>query len=155
VPVRSAILGTVFALMIVTSTITFGASLRTLVAKPALYGWNWTYEMNGGGGLGDIPAKGAAQLLDADKYVASWSGVYFGRLHIDGQNTTVMGANPHARVGPPILSGHGFDATNQIVLGPPRSTPCTGKSVRRSRSAPAVPRRRFASWAWRRSRQSA
>jgi len=117
VPVRSAILGTVFALMIVTSTITFGASLRTLVAKPALYGWNWTYEMNGGGGLGDIPAKGAAQLLDANKYVASWSGVYFGRLHIDGQNTTVMGASPHARVGPPILSGHGFDATNQIVLG--------------------------------------
>jgi ABC-type antimicrobial peptide transport system permease subunit len=55
--------------------------------------------------------------LDANKYVASWSGVYFGRLHIDGQNTTVMGASPHARVGPPILSGHGFDATNQIVLG--------------------------------------
>jgi hypothetical protein len=117
VPVRSAILGTVFALMIVTATITFGASLHTLVAKPALYGWNWTYEMNGGGGLGDIPAKGAAQLLDADKYVSSWSGVYFGRVQIDGQNVSVMGASPDARVGPPILSGHGFEATNQILLG--------------------------------------
>jgi hypothetical protein len=117
VPVRSAILGTVFALMIVTSTVTFGASLHTLVAQPSLYGWNWTYEMNGGGGLGDIPAKGAATLLDADKYVASWSSVYFGHLQIDGQDVAVMGASPRARIAPPILSGHGFDATNQIVLG--------------------------------------
>ncbi len=117
VPVRSAIMGTVFALIIVTSTITFGASLHTLVSKPSLYGWNWTYEMNGGGGLGDIPAKPAAQLLDADTSVAAWSGVYFGLLTIDGQNVSVMGASPHARVAPPILTGHGFDATNQIVLG--------------------------------------
>ena len=117
VPVRSAIMGTVFALIIVTSTVTFGASLHTLVAKPALYGWNWTYEMNGGGGLGDIPATGAAHLLGQDKYVSSWSGVYFGRLEIDGHDVSVMGASPHARVAPPILSGHGFDATNQVVLG--------------------------------------
>jgi hypothetical protein len=87
VPVRSAILGTVFALMIVTSTITFGASLHTLISKPSLYGWNWTYEMNGGGGLGDIPAKPAAQLLDESKYVSAWSGVYFGLLKIDGRDT--------------------------------------------------------------------
>jgi hypothetical protein len=108
VPVRSAILGTVFALMIVTSTISFGASLHTLVAKPSLYGWNWTYEMNGGGGLGDIPAAGAAKLLARDPYVSQWSGVYFGLLKIDGQNVTVMGASPHAAVSAPVLSGHGF-----------------------------------------------
>lgn len=117
VPVRSAILGAVFALVIVTSTITFGASLHTLVAKPSLYGWNWTYEMNGGGGLGDIPARGAASLLDKDKYVSAWSGVYFGLVKIDGQNISVMGASPHAKVGPPILSGHGLNSVDQIVLG--------------------------------------
>jgi ABC-type antimicrobial peptide transport system permease subunit len=117
VPVRSAMLGTVFALVIVTSTITFGASLHTLVAKPSLYGWNWTYEMNGGGGLGDIPAREAATLLDEDKDVSAWSGVYFGLLKIDGQDVSVMGASPHAKVGPPILSGHGFNAPGQIVLG--------------------------------------
>ena len=117
VPVRSAILGTIFALMIVTATITFGASLHTLVAKPSLYGWNWTYEMNGGGGLGDIPAKPAAKLLDESTFVTAWSGVYFGLLNIDGQNVVVMGASPHANVAPPVLTGHGFDATNQIVLG--------------------------------------
>ena len=117
VPVRSAILGTVFALMIVTSTITFGASLHTLISKPSLYGWNWTYEMNGGGGLGDIPAKPAAKLLDESKYVSAWSGVYFGLLKIDGQDVSVMGASPHARVSPPVLAGHGFNDVNEIVLG--------------------------------------
>lgn len=117
VPVRSAILGTVVALMIVTATITFGASLHTLVAKPSLYGWNWTYEMNGGGGLGDIPAQPAAKLLDENKYVSSWSAVSFGILKIDGENVSVMGASPHARVAPPILTGHGFDGLNQVVLG--------------------------------------
>jgi hypothetical protein len=117
VPVRSAILGTVFALMILTATVTFGASLHSLVIQPPLYGWNWTFEMNGGGGLGDIPAQGAAHLLGEDKYVSSWSSVYFGLLQIDGQNVSVMGASPHARIGPPLLSGHGFDGVNQIVLG--------------------------------------
>ena len=117
VPVRSAILGTVFALMIVTSTITFGTSLHTLVAQPPLYGWNWTYEMNGGGGLGDIPAKPVVKLLNKSKYVSAWSGVYFGLLKIDGQDVSVMGASPHASVSPPILTGHGFNDVNEIVLG--------------------------------------
>jgi hypothetical protein len=117
VPVRSAILGTVFAVIIVVSTITFGASLHTLVSKPSLYGWNWTYEMNGGGGLGDIPAAPAAKLLNYNKYVAAWSGVYFGSLKIDGLNVQVMGGTPHAKVSPTILTGHGFDRANQVVLG--------------------------------------
>ena len=117
VPVRSAIVGAVLAVAIVTSTITFGASLQTLVSKPALYGWNFTYEMNGGGGLGDIPAKGAATLLNKDPYVQAWTGVYFGNLTIDGQAVPVMGATPGAEFGPPLLTGHGFRSKNQVVLG--------------------------------------
>jgi hypothetical protein len=117
VPVRSAILGTVFAVVIVISTITFGASLHTLVSKPSLYGWNWTYEMNGGGGYGDIPAAPVAKLLNHNKYVAAWSGVYFGSLKIDGQNVPVIGATPKAKVGPVIVTGHAFDRANQVVLG--------------------------------------
>jgi FtsX-like permease family len=117
VPVRSAIVGAVLAVVIVTSTITFGASLSTLVSKPALYGWNFTYEINGGGGLGDIPAKGAATLLNKDPYVQAWTGVYFGNLTIDGQTVPVMGVTPGAEFGPPLLTGHRFRATNQVVLG--------------------------------------
>jgi MacB-like periplasmic core domain/FtsX-like permease family len=117
VPVRSAIVGAVLAVVIVTSTIVFGASLQTLVSKPALYGWNFTYEINGGGGLGDIPAKPAASLLNHDRYVQQWAGVYFGTLTIDGQSVPVMGTDPDSEFGPPLLSGHGFRAKNQVVLG--------------------------------------
>ena len=43
VPVRSALLGSVLAVALVVTTLTFGNSLQTLVSRPALYGWNWTY----------------------------------------------------------------------------------------------------------------
>lgn len=117
VPVRSAILGAAIAVIIVISTTIFGTSLHNLVSKPALYGWTWTYEMNGGGGVGDIPAAPVAKLLDEDRYVAAWAGVYFGVLQIDGQSVPVMGGDPGATVSPPILLGHEFNASNQIVLG--------------------------------------
>ena len=91
--------------------------MNTLVSHPALYGWNWSDEINGGGGLGDIPAHSVARLLNADPLVGGWTGVYFSTLQIDGMNVPVMGGSPNAAVGPPLLSGHAFDGANQIVLG--------------------------------------
>ncbi len=117
VPVRSAIFGAVLAVAVVVATITFGSSMGTLVSHPALYGWNWTYEIDGGGGLGDLPAAPVAKLLTADHDVAGWTGVYFSTLPIDGVNVPVLGGSPDAPVGPPLLSGHAFDGTGQVVLG--------------------------------------
>jgi FtsX-like permease family len=117
VPVRSAILGAVMAMIVLTTTIIFGASLHTLVSHPALYGWNWDYEINGGGGVGDIPGQASAKLLTNDRYVATWAGYYFSVLQIDGQDVPVMGGSPGATVSPPLLAGHGVDAPDQIVLG--------------------------------------
>jgi hypothetical protein len=117
VPVRSAILGAVLAVVVVVSTVTFGASLRTLVSHPALYGWNWTYAINGGGGLGDIPGQAAATLLNRDRYVARWTGVYFSTLEIDGIEVPVMGGTPRAPINPPLLSGHDLQSPTQVVLG--------------------------------------
>ncbi len=117
VPVRSAILGAILAVTVVVATVTFGSSLNTLVTHPALYGWNWTYDMDGGGGLGDIPGQPAARLLNADPHVESWSGVSYSTLQIDGINVPVMGATPGAPVAPPLLSGHGLEARDQVVLG--------------------------------------
>ncbi len=116
-PVRSAIFGTALALLVVVATVTFGASLDSLVSHPNLYGWNWDYVLAAGGGSGDIPAQPAAQLLAQDRSVASWSGVYFADLEINGQPVPVLGAHPGTVVAPPILSGHGLDAPGQIVLG--------------------------------------
>ncbi len=117
VPVRSAILGAILAVTVVVATVTFGSSLNTLVSHPALYGWNWTYDMDGGGGLGDVPGQAAAKLLNADPLVESWSGVSYSTLQLDGINVPVMGATPRAPVAPPLLSGHGLEARDQVVLG--------------------------------------
>jgi hypothetical protein len=117
VPVRSAILGALLAVVVVISTITFGSSMSTLVSHPALYGWNWSADIDGGGGLGDIPAQSVARALNADPLVGGWTGVYFSTLQMDGMNVPVMGGSPHAAVGPPLLSGRPFDKTNQVVLG--------------------------------------
>ena len=64
--------------------------MSTLVSHPALYGWNWSDEINGGGGLGDIPAHNVARQLDADPLVGGWTGVYFSTLQIDGLNVPVI-----------------------------------------------------------------
>jgi hypothetical protein len=118
VPVRSTILGAMLALIVLVSTVTFGTSLDTLISHPALYGWNWNYELSGGGGIGTIPQQRAARLLDHDPVVAAWSSVYFGSVQMDGQVVPVLGQNVHPAVSPRLLSGHGLDATNQVVLGP-------------------------------------
>jgi hypothetical protein len=117
VPVRSAIAGAVLAVTVVVATLTFGASLDSLVSHPVLYGWNWNYELDGGGGVGDIPQGQAATLLNRDPSVAAWAGAYFGNLQVGDQTVPVLGQNPNAAVQPPILSGHGLEAANQVVLG--------------------------------------
>jgi FtsX-like permease family/MacB-like periplasmic core domain len=89
------------------------------VSHPALYGWNWNYEMLGNfGGLADIPLPQTAQLLGRDRYVASWSRVSFDDLRIDGQDVPVLGTTPNAAVMPPVLSGHTLQGANEVVMGP-------------------------------------
>jgi hypothetical protein len=117
VPARSAILGAVLALVVVVSTLTFGASLHTLVSRPALYGWNWDYELSGGGGVGNIPQQQSARALAHDPDIAAWSDAYFGEAQVDGITVPAFGGNTDPRVAPPLLSGHGIERRDQIVLG--------------------------------------
>lgn len=118
VPVRSAIVGTLVAVVVVVATVTFGSSLDALVSHPDLYGWNWDYELTGGGGIAPVPGQLAARHLDQDRSVAQWSSVDFGgEASIDGHIVPVIGQRPGAAVAPPILSGQGLGADNQVVLG--------------------------------------
>ncbi|HXQ19427.1 MAG TPA: FtsX-like permease family protein [Acidimicrobiales bacterium] len=116
VPVRSALLGAALAVVVVIGTVTFGASLNTLVSRPALYGWNWDYVLTAGQG-NDIPGAQVRQLLDADHHVSSWSGISFDTVEIDGLTVPMIGEAPGAAVAPPLLSGHGVDGPRQVVLG--------------------------------------
>ncbi len=114
VPVRTALVGAVLAVTLVIATVTFGSGLRTLVNRPPLYGWNWNYALTGNGA--SIPPQ-SVQLLQHSRLVKSASGVSFVPAQIDGVNVPSIVENARAAVSPPILSGHGLDANNQIVLG--------------------------------------
>jgi hypothetical protein len=118
VPVRSAIVGTVLAGLILTATFTFGSSLTSLVSHPSLYGWNWDYEMlSGYSGAEDLPAHLTATLLDRDPHVAAWTGVYFVTVDLDGVAVPALATRPDPVVAPTLLSGHGLEASDQVVLG--------------------------------------
>jgi hypothetical protein len=114
VPVRSALVGTVVAVALVVTTLTFASSLNTLVSHPALYGWNWNYALNPSNA---VPPQ-ALDLLSHDPDVAGWGGFDYNDVEIDDQTVPVlMARTPTEAVSPPILSGHGLEASNQVVVG--------------------------------------
>ena len=110
--------GEVLAVLVVMATLTFGASLNTLVSHPALYGWNFSYALYGVDGWGPIPSSVSTPLLAADHSVAATTGVYFATVQIDGQTVPGIAAPARAAVAPPVLTEHGVDGSRQIVLGP-------------------------------------
>jgi FtsX-like permease family len=112
-PVRSVLSGSVLAVALVVATTTFSSGFNSLISHPALYGWNWSYVLNPST---DIPPK-AVSLLDHDPDVQAWSGAELANAQIDGQTIPMLIANTRLKVAPPILTGHGVDAKNQIVLG--------------------------------------
>ena len=115
VTVAPAILGTVLASVVMMATITFGSSLTTLVSHPALYGWNWTFDLSSGNTAGTV--AGAAPVLDSDPAVAAWTGIWYATATIDGQAVPVIGMTPDSPIAPPLLSGHGLRAPDEVVLG--------------------------------------
>ena len=118
-PMRSAMVAGTLAIAVVVATLIFGASLNTLVSRPPLYGWNWSYELRSAySGISNIPERLAVSVLDRDKNIAAWTGVYFASMRIDDLTVPVVGATPNAPVEPSQLSGHAIEAANQIVLAP-------------------------------------
>ena len=57
-------------------------------------------------------------MLDHDHDVAAWGGYDYNDVEIDDEPTPVlMARSENEVVSPPILSGHGLDASHQIVMG--------------------------------------
>jgi hypothetical protein len=118
-PVRLAMLGSVLAVTVLVSSVTFGGSLTNLVSHPALYGWNWNYALlSSFAGAEDLPGPEVAVLLNKDHDIEAWAGVNFADAKLDGQRVQVMTERPGSVVEPPLLSGHGLTASNDIDLGP-------------------------------------
>jgi hypothetical protein len=118
VPVLPAVLGTVLASVVMMATITFGSSLTTLVSHPSLYGWNWTFDLNSGDR--SLTVQRVAPVLDHDPAVEAWAGIWYATASIDGQAVPavpVIGMTPGSPIAPPLLSGSGLQAPDEIVLG--------------------------------------
>ncbi len=113
VPVRSVVAGSVVAVALVVATITFASGLSTLISHPRLYGWNWTYVLTSS----EAVPPSTLSALGADPDVAGWSGFIPVNAQIDGVSVPMLLMSNRAAVAPPLLSGHGVDATDQIVLG--------------------------------------
>ena len=114
VPARWVLTGAVVAVATVAATLTFSASLHTLVTHPKLYGWNWNYALQS---EFDVPPA-SQTALDHDPDVAGWSGYSDPNLQIDGQTVPALTTGNAPTVGPPILSGHAIQpGKKQIVLG--------------------------------------
>ena len=112
-PVRSVLSAAVLAVALVVATLTFATSLNTLVSHPPLYGWNWSYALYP---VNAVPPQ-ALRLLSHDPLVAGWAGLDYTDAQIDGRAVPIILGSPGAKVAPPILSGHGLDGNDQIVLG--------------------------------------
>jgi hypothetical protein len=113
VPVRSVLFGSILAVALMATTLTFASGLNTLVSRPALYGWNWSYALN----PTNVVPPSALARLNHDPDVEAWSGADYTDVTIDGQSVPVLIAAAKAAVMPPILAGHGLDTNSQIVLG--------------------------------------
>jgi hypothetical protein len=87
VPVRSTLIGTILAVTLLVSTLTFSSGLSTLVSHPSLYGWNWSYMLLPSN---DVPPR-ALNLLSHDPDVAAWSGYSgYASVQIAGQNVPIL-----------------------------------------------------------------
>jgi FtsX-like permease family len=118
VPVRSVLAGGVLAVTVIAATLTFGASLTNLIARPALYGWDFSYALYSTDGWGPFPPARVTPILDRDKLIATSTGVYFLTVQIDGQTVPAILSPVRPAVGPQILSGKGLNGAGDIVLGP-------------------------------------
>ena len=115
VPVRSILLGSILAVALVMSTLTFGSGLSTLVSHPALYGWE--FGLMHSISTSDVPPQ-TISMVNHDPDIVSSTGVSFIELRIDGDSVPALAdTQNHPTLSPPILSGRTIEHRGEIVLG--------------------------------------
>jgi hypothetical protein len=118
VPVRSAITGAVAAVVALVAVLTFGASLRNLITHPALAGFPWHADVEGGEETATLDEPVAAAVADRDI-----DAVTIARFVADVQ---VNGSHLHAAAarsakgsaGFTVLTGRAPVGPDEIALGP-------------------------------------
>ena len=114
VPVRTTIFGTALALVALTASLTFGASLHKIVATPRLSGWNFDaiVGMDTRKQLDDVIAK-----LQADGTVSAVVRGDLPDIKVGNTIVNVLAFEPDGPFGPTIISGRTPIGPREIALG--------------------------------------
>jgi FtsX-like permease family len=118
-PARAAVVGAAVAVVAVTASLTFAASLGHLVGSPALQGWNWDVAVGNPNDDADITARG--ELLAGNADVAGYSAFEqpVERVKVQGTAVPVFGMSPvKGAVLPVVLHGREARTPDELSLGP-------------------------------------
>jgi putative ABC transport system permease protein len=116
VPVGSALLGTVLAVVALCGTAVFGASLSHLTATPRLYGDPFQLSFNPNGGQSDPPLLGNLERNRAITGITKGGGG--GELSINHVVTWTLAASPvRGRLLFSAVDGHLPNGPDQVALG--------------------------------------
>ena len=118
VPARTALVGAMVAVVAVTASLTFAASLDRLVDTPMLQGWNWDVVVGNYHDPQDISPKGAQ--LARNRLVNGYSSVAeaIEPVRIGGLDVSVVGVGAiRGSVLPRVLAGREPRAVDELALG--------------------------------------
>jgi hypothetical protein len=115
---RPVVVAAVVGVAAVVAALTFGSSLRHLVATPRLYGWTADAVLFDDAGYGNMEPDKASAALSGDKDVEAWAAAAFEVASVDGTSVPAMSFLPlRGDLAPPILEGRGLQGPDEVVAG--------------------------------------
>jgi ABC-type lipoprotein release transport system permease subunit len=120
VPVRTALVSGIIAVVVVAGALTFGANLSRLAANPALQGWNWDAAI--GNPHSDDISKMATPILMRDVNIESITSIANSDATVGAKianhDTSIFGIDAVKSAGLiPYLAGRAPAALDEIALG--------------------------------------
>ena len=117
VPIRSAVVGTAFAVAAVAAALTFGTNLVRMVSRPRLYGQTWQVSVDAA--YGTVSQADVETFLRQQQGVSGWTFGNHGYATIAGRHVATIGitAGQGPAMFPTLLEGRAPQAPDEIVLG--------------------------------------
>jgi hypothetical protein len=121
VPVRSALVGTIAAVLGVTGVAVFGASLHRLETTPAFFGFNWDARVTDSEtrlSVADHPCTVEQSRLTAVRGVSEVAGICQLNVVLAGRPIVGFGVTPlRGRIEPSIIAGRAPRGPREVALG--------------------------------------
>jgi hypothetical protein len=117
-PIRIAMVGVLATVVAVAASLTFAASLDSLVTSPALQGWNWDVAVGNPNDHLDFSAKG--ELLARNPLVSGYTLFEqpVQQLNLAGTSVPAIGVRPiKGSVLPRLLDGREPRSSDEVALG--------------------------------------